>query len=100
MAEAPCGRIRIDKFLWFARIVKSRAAAQALAEAGHLRLNGRAIDRSHAGVAVGDVLSFAIGGRVLVMRIEALPTRRGSPAEARTLYSDMDGPLTRPRSAA
>lgn len=87
MADAP-GPLRLDKYLWFARIVKTRAAAQALAEQGRLRLNGRVIDKSHAPVRVGDVLSFAVCGRVRVLEVEALPTRRGSPDEARGLYSE------------
>ncbi len=85
---------RIDKFLWFARVVKTRTQAQELAEQGHLRLSGRAIDRAHCPVRVGDVLSFALHGRVRVLRIEALPIRRGSPAEARLLYTDLSQPLT------
>jgi ribosome-associated heat shock protein Hsp15 len=89
VAEAPAARLRLDKFLWFARVVKTRSAAQALAEQGRLRLNGRVIDRSHAPVQVGDVLSFAVQGRVRVLKVEALPPRRGSPAEARTLYSEV-----------
>jgi ribosome-associated heat shock protein Hsp15 len=82
--------LRLDKFLWFARIVKTRALAQALAEQGRLRLNGRAVDRAHAAVRVGDVLSFALRGTVRVLRIEALPIRRGPPAEARTLYTEIE----------
>ena len=81
--------LRLDKFLWFARIVKTRALAQALAEEGRLRLNGRAVDKTHAPVRVGDVLTFARHGTVRVLRVEALPARRGSPAEARTLYSEL-----------
>ena len=81
--------LRLDKFLWFARIVKTRALAQQLAEGGRIRCAGRIIDRAHAPVRVGDVLSFAIHGRVRVIRIEALPTRRGPPAEARLLYSEV-----------
>lgn len=81
--------LRLDKFLWFARIVKTRALAQALAEGGHLRLGGRAIDRAHCPVRVGDVLSFAVHGRVRVLRVEALPVRRGPPAEARGLYTEV-----------
>ncbi|MEA3014189.1 MAG: ribosome-associated heat shock protein Hsp15 [Sphingomonadales bacterium] len=87
MAEA----LRIDKFLWFARIVKTRALAQALAEKARLRLNGRVIDKAHAPVRVGDVLSFARRGEVRVLRIEALPARRGPPAEARALYCELTG---------
>jgi ribosome-associated heat shock protein Hsp15 len=83
--------LRIDKFLWFARIVKSRALAQEMAEKGRLRLNGRVIDKAHAPVRVGDVLSFAQRGEVRVLRIEALPGRRGPPAEARALYSEDKG---------
>jgi ribosome-associated heat shock protein Hsp15 len=83
--------LRIDKFLWFARIVKTRALAQALAEKGRLRLDGRVIDKAHAPVRVGDVLSFAQRGAVRVLRIEALPPRRGPAAEARTHYCELTG---------
>ncbi|MDB5668075.1 MAG: RNA-binding protein [Alphaproteobacteria bacterium] len=91
MADPAAPRLRLDKFLWFARIVKTRSAAQLLAKQGRLRINGRAVDRSHAPVGAGDVLSFAVNGKVRVLRIEALPARRGAPAEARSLYSEIEG---------
>jgi ribosome-associated heat shock protein Hsp15 len=81
--------LRLDKFLWFARIVKTRALAQSLAEGGRIRIGGRLIDRAHAPVRVGDVLSFAQRGAVRVLKVEALPARRGPPAEARALYSEV-----------
>ena len=81
--------LRLDKFLWFARIVKTRGQAQQLAEEGHLRISGRSIDRAHCPVRIGDVLSFAVHGKVRVLRIEALPARRGPPAEARALYHEL-----------
>jgi len=81
--------MRLDKFLWFARFVKSRALAQAMAEQGRLRLNGRVIDKAHAMVRPGDVLGFARQGEVRVLRIAALPLRRGPPVEARALYSEL-----------
>ena len=87
MAEG--ASLRLDKYLWFARIVKTRALAQSLASEGHLRIDGRAIDRPHAPVRVGSVLSFAVRGTVRVLRVEQLPGRRGGPVEARTLYSDL-----------
>ena len=89
MAEGNPGSLRLDKFLWFARIVKTRALAQQLASAGRLRLQGRVTERAHATVRIGDVLSFALGGRVRVIRVEALPVRRGPAAEARLLYSEV-----------
>ncbi len=90
MAES----LRLDKFLWFARIIKTRALAQTLAEGGRLRIGGRPVDRAHAPVRVGDVLSFALRGHVRVLKVEALPARRGPPAEARLLYTEIEGPLT------
>ena len=87
--------LRLDKFLWFARIVKTRALAQQVAEEGRLRIGGRVIDRAHCPVRVGDVLSFPLRGQVRVIRVDALPSRRGPPAEARLIYSELgDGPLT------
>ena len=81
--------LRLDKFLWFARIVKTRALAQQLAEQGRIRIDGRVVDRAHAPVRVGEVLSFAVRGEVRVLRVERLPVRRGPPAEARTLYCEL-----------
>jgi ribosome-associated heat shock protein Hsp15 len=88
VADAPAS-LRLDKFLWFARIVKTRGLAQAMAAQGRLRLNGRVTDKAHAIVRVGDILGFARDGDVRVLKVEALPVRRGPPAEARTLYSEL-----------
>lgn len=81
--------MRLDRFLWFARIVKTRSAAQAMASDGHLRLNGRAVDRAAAPVRIGCILTFAQHGRVRVLRVEVLPARRGPPAEARACYQEL-----------
>lgn len=80
--------LRLDKFLWFARIVKTRALAQALAEEGHIRRNGQPVDRASAAVRIGDVLTFPLRGAVRVIKVEALPARRGPATEARALYSE------------
>jgi ribosome-associated heat shock protein Hsp15 len=60
-----------------------------MAEQGRLRLNGRVIDKAHVLVRPGDVLGFARFGEVRVLKVESLPVRRGPPAEARALYSDL-----------
>jgi len=80
---------RIDRFLWFARLCKSRSIAQALCEKGHIRLDGRRIDRAHCPVRAGSVLSLPLPGGVRVIRIERLPLRRGPAAEAAALYVDL-----------
>jgi ribosome-associated heat shock protein Hsp15 len=82
--------MRLDKFLWFARIVKTRRFAQSMAEGGHLRINGRVIDRAAAPVRVGDILTFATHrGDVRTIRVEALPVRRGPPGEAQGCYQEL-----------
>ncbi|MCW3835145.1 S4 domain-containing protein [Sphingomonas canadensis] len=82
--------MRLDRFLWFARLTRTRGHAQALAEAGHLRIDGRRIDRAHAPVRIGSVIAFADHrGQVRVVRVERLPPRRGPPAEGRACYADL-----------
>lgn len=93
MTEAS-GAMRLDRFLWFARLVKTRGAAQDMAEAGTLRLDGRRIERSSAQVRIGSVIAFPLRGRVRVLRVEALPRRRGPAPEAATLYQELlPGPV-------
>ena len=81
--------MRLDLFLWYARLTKTRSAAQALATTGHLRLDGRAIDRAHCPVRIGSILTYAQGQRVRVIRVEALPHRRGPAPEAQACYQDL-----------
>lgn len=88
MADAET--IRLDRFLWFARLAKTRSAAQAIAEKGTLRLDGRRIERSAAPVRVGSVIVFPLYGTVHALRVEALPRRRGPPAEAAQLYTPLE----------
>ena len=81
--------MRLDMFLWYARLAKTRALAQALAAEGRLRMNGRTIDRAHAAVRIGSILTFAQHGRVRVLRVEALPRRRGPAPEAQACYQEL-----------
>lgn len=82
--------MRLDRFLWFVRVVKKREWAQAMAEAGTLRIDGRRIERAAASVRVGDTLTFADhAGHVRVIRVLALPSRRGPAAEARACYAEL-----------
>jgi len=83
--------MRIDKVLWFLRLAKSRDLAQAMAEEGHVRLNGRRVDRAHQKIAAGDVLVLPLPAGVCVVEILALPSRRGPASEARALYRVLDG---------
>jgi ribosome-associated heat shock protein Hsp15 len=81
--------MRIDLFLWYVRLAKTRSSAQDLACDGRVRIDGRPIDRSAAPVRVGNILTFSHHGRVRVLRIEALPTRRGPAPEAQGCYQEL-----------
>ena len=82
--------MRIDKFLCFVRLVKTRALAQKLVEDGHLRIDGKPTNRAAAEVKVGSVLTFPLNDRVRVLKVEALPERRGPAAEAQACYTDLN----------
>ena len=83
--------MRIDLFLHRIRLVKSRTLAQALVEEGTTRIDGRRVMKPSDAVRVGSVLALPMRGRVRVIRVLALPDRRGPPAEARAAYREIDG---------
>jgi ribosome-associated heat shock protein Hsp15 len=80
---------RIDRFLWFARLAASRSNAQVLAERGIIRLNGRRIERAHVPVRIGDLITLPHGNSARVLRIVALPVRRGPSSEALSHYEEL-----------
>ncbi len=86
-ADCGPGSQRVDKFLWFARLTKTRAEAQKLAESRHLRLDGRVVTRASTCVRPGAVLAYARAGHIHVIRVEAIPERRGPFAAASRFYS-------------
>ena len=86
------GRQRLDKFIWFARLVKTRNLAARLVEAGQVRVNGRRTTAPAKAVAVGDVLTIALEREVRVMKVLALGDRRGPYMEASCLYEDIGAP--------
>ncbi len=90
---APLARIRIDKWLWQARFLKTRSLAAKHVSAGHVRVNGDKIAKPAHGVGAGDVLTFPQGHSVRVVRILALGERRGPAPEAQTLYEDLSPPV-------
>lgn len=82
---------RIDKWMWFARLVKTRTLAAKLVEGGAVRVNRQKVAKPSHPVAPGDVLTVAVHGTVKVVRVEAIGSRRGPAPEARLLYADLGG---------
>ena len=83
-------RQRIDKWLWHARVVRTRTAAAELAAAGHVRINGRRVDAPSRAVRPGDVVTVALDRAVRVLKVVAFAERRGSADEARALCETLE----------
>lgn len=83
---------RVDQWLWFARVVKSRTLAAELVTAGKVRINRDKIDKPSHALKVGDVVTVAAHSRVRVLKVLAPGQRRGPPAEAALLFQDLTPP--------
>lgn len=90
-------RLRLDKWLWHARLFKSRTLAGKVCDSGVVRVNSERITKAHQLVQPGDVLTFPLGPHIRIIEILALGTRRGPAPEARALYEDLAPP--QPRTA-
>ncbi|WP_338531841.1 RNA-binding S4 domain-containing protein [Nitratireductor thuwali] len=89
---APSERQRIDKWLFFARVVKSRSLAAKLTVAGKVRVNRVKVDQAAYPVKPGDVLTITLERRIVVYKVLLPGARRGPAEEARTLYEDLTPP--------
>jgi len=88
VAAAP-DRQRIDRWLWHARLVRTRGAAAALVDAGYVRVNGARIDAPSRLVRAADVITVALDRRVRVLKVCAFAERRGHAAVAEALYEEL-----------
>jgi ribosome-associated heat shock protein Hsp15 len=91
--------LRIDRFLHCIRLVKSRTLAQALVEAGHVRIDGKRVLKSSEEVRAGQVVALPLRGTVRVLRVVTLPLRRGPPVEARTCYDELGANVSQESAA-
>ena len=89
--------MRIDRFLFFVRLVKSRTLAQALIDAGHVRVDGKRVEKPSETVRIGSIIAFPLHDKVRVLKVLSLPTRRGPAPEARTCYEELG--IDEPKSA-
>src|SRR6185295_9539308 len=90
--ELSAGTQRLDKWLWFARIAKSRTLAAQLVQDGKVRVNRAKVAKPAHAVRPDDVLTVVIRGNIQVLKVLAPGARRGPPAEARQLYELLSPP--------
>ncbi len=88
MANEP-DRQRIDRWLWHARLVRTRDAAATLAGSGYVRVNGARIDAPGRMVRAGDVITVALDRGVRVLRVTGFVARRGPGGSGAALYEDL-----------
>jgi ribosomal 50S subunit-recycling heat shock protein len=97
----PC---RVDVWLWRARFFKTRSLAARFVEDGRVRLSRGGqesrIDKPARVLKPGDGLVFALGGRLVAVRVEQLGERRGPPSEAQALYAPLQNPSERDEQTA
>jgi ribosome-associated heat shock protein Hsp15 len=81
--------VRIDRFLFFIRLAKSRTLAQSIIEEGYVRIDGKRVEKPSEDVRVGSVIVLPVQGNVRVLRVHSMPERRGPPMEARACYEEL-----------
>ena len=81
--------MRIDRFLFFIRLVKSRTMAQSIIEAGHVRIDGKRVKKPSEEVRTGSVVALPLRDQVRILRVLSLPARRGPASEARSHYEEL-----------
>ncbi len=89
MTGSPGERQRLDKWLWFARMARTRVAAAQLVADGHVRVNGQRVVQAAKPVKPGDVLTIALARDVRLLRVLDVAERRGPYETARLLYEDL-----------
>ena len=81
--------MRIDRYLHCIRLVKSRTLAQGLIDTGHVRIDGKRVEKPSEPVRIGSTIALPLHDRVRILRVLHLPARRGPAAEARTCYEEL-----------
>lgn len=89
MTDQSVEKQRLDKWLFFARIAKSRTIGATLAMGGKVRVNKDKADKAAQLIKIGDHLTITLERRVVVYKVCALGTRRGPALEAQSLYDDV-----------
>ena len=88
--EPAAPRQRLDKWLWHARVARTRAAAAELAVSGYVRINNRRAQQAAKPVSMGDIVTIALPHRVRVLEVLGFSERRGSFSDASKLYREID----------
>ncbi len=81
--------MRIDRFLFFIRLVKTRTLAKSVIETGQVRIDGKRVEKPSEEVRTGSIVALFLHGDVHILRVLSLPARRGPAPEARACYEEL-----------
>lgn len=81
--------LRVDRWLWFTRFYRTRSAASAAVQGGHVRVNGEPA-RTAARVRIGDRIRLVRQQLTWELTVTSIPTRRGPAREAQACYLESD----------
>lgn len=91
---------RLDKWLWFARVVKSRTQAAGLVTSGKVRVNRAKVDKPAHGLKPGDVVTVSVGRKIRILKVVAAGVRRGPASEAQGLFEEVMPAVAAPVAGA
>jgi len=81
--------VRIDRFLFFIRLIKSRTQAQGMIDEGYVRIDGKRVGKPSEEVRVGSIIALPLHDQVRILKVLELPQRRGPASEARACYEEL-----------
>jgi ribosome-associated heat shock protein Hsp15 len=87
--------LRIDVWLWRARLFKTRTIATSHIRAHGVRISSgghlRRTDRPSMPIAIGDIVTFTKGDAIISVEVIDFGVRRGPSTEAMSLYRLLEG---------
>ena len=81
--------LRLDIYLFYIRMFKSRSLATKFISSNRLRISGQVTQKSHKLISIGDVLTMTINDNIKVLKVLDIPNRRGPYSEALNFYEDI-----------
>ena len=92
--------LRLDLYLYYIRIFKSRSLATKFISSNRLRISGKVTQKPHKLISAGDVLTMTINDNIKIIKVLDVPSRRGPYSESLCFYQDLTPIKTIPKDKA
>ncbi len=81
--------IRLDLYLYYIRMFKSRSLATKFILSNRLRVSGQVLKKPYKLISIGDVLMMTINDNIKIFKVLDIPNRRGPYSESLDFYQDI-----------